>query len=234
MGTALPLSSSRDVTVLSAIPQGTIRPKWSRLVPTLSANPWLVTQRAIRTPIAASFASPTHTPVSPADAARVTPKSADGANQHFLEVAHVAVHVAAIRIEVDDRIADELTRAVIGDVAAAPGLDELDAPRGSASGVSSDVRSIVPRLDAERDDRRMLQEQQLIADRAGFSLLDQLPLQLQRVGVGDEAEAPDVRWRSRRRGRRHGSGPAVVEVLDAVLEKLRNRPASAPSTRRWS
>ena len=32
---------------------------------TLRAKPWLVIQRAIRTPIAASFSSPTQTPVSP-------------------------------------------------------------------------------------------------------------------------------------------------------------------------
>ena len=80
----------------------------------------------------------------------------------------------------------------------------------------------------------MLQEQQLIANRAGFSLLDELPLQLERVGVGDEAQAPDVRWRS---------GAGVADTAQAQpsskfssrsLKKLRNRPASAPSTRRWS
>ena len=46
----------------------------------------------------------------------------DRANQHFFEVAHVAMNVTAIRFEIDDGITDELTGAVIGDVSAAPGF----------------------------------------------------------------------------------------------------------------
>src|SRR5207249_5553886 len=48
-----PRSFAMEVTPLSLMPHGTMRLKWSRLVFTFSANPWLVTQRAIRTPIAA-------------------------------------------------------------------------------------------------------------------------------------------------------------------------------------
>ena len=44
-----------DVTPLSEMPHGTIRPKGVRSVLTLSAKPWLVTQREMRTPMAASF-----------------------------------------------------------------------------------------------------------------------------------------------------------------------------------
>ena len=39
--------------------------KWPRSVVTFSANPWLVIQREMRTPMAATFSSPTHTPVRP-------------------------------------------------------------------------------------------------------------------------------------------------------------------------
>ena len=47
-------------------------------------------------------------------------------DQHFLEIAHVAVDVAAVGLQIDDGIADELAGAVVGDVAAAPGLEHFD------------------------------------------------------------------------------------------------------------
>jgi hypothetical protein len=55
------------------MPHGTIRLKYSRSVVTLNAKPWLVTQRAIRTPIAASLSRPTHTPVRPSTRPAPTP-----------------------------------------------------------------------------------------------------------------------------------------------------------------
>ena len=55
----------RDVMTTPLIPQGTMRSKLARSVVTLRANPWLVIHRAMRTPMAASFSRPTHTPVSP-------------------------------------------------------------------------------------------------------------------------------------------------------------------------
>src|SRR5690606_25618703 len=49
------------------------------------------------------------------------------ADESFLDVADVAVQVAAVGLEVQDGIADELSRAVIGDIPAAAGLEEFDA-----------------------------------------------------------------------------------------------------------
>src|SRR4029079_11482197 len=48
-------------------------------------------------------------------------------NQHLLEVAHVAVHVAPLRLQVEDRIADDFPGTVVGDVAAASRFVDLDA-----------------------------------------------------------------------------------------------------------
>src|SRR5439155_16938108 len=42
-------------------------------------------------------------------------------NQHFLQIANVAMDVAAIGFQIDDRIPDDLTGTVIGDVATATG-----------------------------------------------------------------------------------------------------------------
>ena len=64
-----------EVTPLSVIPQGTIHRKALRSGETLRAKPWLVTQRDRRTPMAAIFSSPTHTPVSPGTRPAWMPKS---------------------------------------------------------------------------------------------------------------------------------------------------------------
>ena len=64
---------------------------------TFSANPWLVIQRAMRTPIAASFSSPDPDAGQPVDALRRDAVVGRGADQDLFEIAHVAVHVAAIR-----------------------------------------------------------------------------------------------------------------------------------------
>ena len=52
-----------------------------------------------------------------------------GTDEDGFEVAHVAVDVAAARVQVDDGITDELPGTVIGDVAAPAGLMDLDIAR---------------------------------------------------------------------------------------------------------
>src|SRR5690606_21046332 len=49
----------------------------------------------------------------------------------FLDITDVAMQIAAIRLEVEDGVTDELTGAVIGDVATAPGLEQFDGTRGT-------------------------------------------------------------------------------------------------------
>ena len=78
------------------MPHGTIRSNCERSVFTLSAKPWLVTQREMRTPMAASFASPTQMPVRPGTRVAAMPNVRHGPDQHLLEIAHVPMHVAAI------------------------------------------------------------------------------------------------------------------------------------------
>ena len=69
---------------MSARPQGTIRPKCERFVATLKAKPWLVTHREMRTPMAASFSSPTQTPVNPSDLNPQVPPPVDWVVQKAL------------------------------------------------------------------------------------------------------------------------------------------------------
>jgi hypothetical protein len=101
------------------------------------------------------------------------------------------VHVAAVGFQIEDRITDELTRAVERDVAAAAGLEERDTFRRERVGRLEHVRSVVPCLRAERDDGWMFEEQQLVGNAPLLALLDERVLQIERRLVFDRAEAPD-------------------------------------------
>ena len=162
-GTERPSSASSDVTPWSAIPQGTMRRKKSRSVFTLNANPWLVTQREMRTPMAPIFSGPrgvsTHAPDSPLRRAGRHAEIRAHADHQLLEVPHVRVHVAPIRLEVDHRVAHELPRAVVGHVAAAPRLVHLDAAGRQHLRRRDDVRAGAVRFHAERDDVRVLEQE---------------------------------------------------------------------------
>jgi hypothetical protein len=109
------------------------------------------------------------------------------------------------------------------DVAAAPGLDHLDAVAREFLRRGDDVGPIVACLDPERDDGRMLEEQQLIGDRTGPARVDELLLERERLGVADEPQPSDLE----RPQSQPSSNPS-----SRSLTNVRKRPASAPSTRR--
>ena len=88
------------------------------------------------------------------------------------------MHVAAVGTQIEDRVADELSGAVVGDVAAATGFEDLDAARGELLGRRHDVSARRRQLDAERQDVRMLQQQQRVGDAVRAALLDERALQL--------------------------------------------------------
>jgi len=102
------------------------------------------------------------------------------------EIGDVAADVAAIGLEVDDRVRHELTRPVIRDVAAAPGFEERDALRRALLGADDDVLAL--RAAAEGDDGVVLEEEQRIADLSGDALLDEAFLEAMRFVVADPTE----------------------------------------------
>ena len=186
-GISAPTSRSSEVTPRSSIPQGTINRKNSRSVLTLKAKPWLVTQREMRTPMAPIFSAapelpgpcrpirwirrprrPTRDP-----GAREAGNAPGGdavagahADHHLFEVAHVAVDVAPVGIEVDDRIPDDLPGPVVGHVAAAAGLGDLDAERAAASSSGARMCDRPPSpFTPEREHVRMLQQEQRVGNR---------------------------------------------------------------------
>ena len=107
----------------------------------MNAKPWLVIQREMRTPIAPIFSAPTHVPVRPVIRPAVDAVVGADANHHLFEVAHVAVHVAAVGPQIEDRIADDLAGPVIRHVAAAAGLVHRDAELGEPVVGRDDVRA---------------------------------------------------------------------------------------------
>ena len=122
----------------------------------------------------------------PLDAPARNPILGDRTDQHLFDVAHVAVHVTAIRLEVDDRVADQLARPVIGHVAAAPCLMDFDGVCCALRFVCEDVRRVGAA--SEREDVRVFEQQQLLVAFAAAQALDGLLLQAQAVGVTRQSE----------------------------------------------
>ena len=109
-------------------------------------------------------------------------------DERLLEVAHVALDVLPVLAEIEDRVADELARAVERRLAAAVGLGDLDVR------VLGDVE-LARRLRAaaDRHDRRVLEEDDGLRDRALRDGAGERPLQLERLAVRDEAEVHEIR-----------------------------------------
>ncbi len=111
-----------------------------------------------------------------------------GPDHHLFEVAHVAVDVASVGAEVEDGVAHDLPGAVVGDVAAAAGLEHVEA--AGAQGLRGEEQVLGPGVASQGEDRLVLEEQQGVGYVAGLSLGHQARLQLEAFGVGDPAESP--------------------------------------------
>ena len=131
-----PSSRVSEVIRQASIPQGTTHSNGCRSLATLTARPWVVIPRRTWIPIepilraspAGGGSAPTQTPVSPSISPASTPEVADRGDHRPLHQPDVLVHVVGLRqlAQVDDRIGDQLAGAVVGDPAAAVGLDDLD------------------------------------------------------------------------------------------------------------
>jgi hypothetical protein len=101
------------------------------------------------------------------------------------------MNVAAIWFEVDDGIPNRLTGSMVGDVAATPGLKYCDPTGIERLRGREDVRSPAIASHAERQNMRVLDEQQRVADPSGPTVFDQCALQRERVCVRHQAESAD-------------------------------------------
>ncbi len=153
------------------MPQGMIHSKSRRSVVTLSAKPCEVT--ALRDVDAdggdlfLADAAARHRPDAGefADALRHHAEVAAGADQHLFQQANIidraevwAFFSGKIAAQIDDGIADQLTGTVVGYVAAAIDLVQLDSALREQFVAGQNVGAMG--VAAKREDRRMLQEKQ--------------------------------------------------------------------------
>ena len=121
--------------------------------------------------------------------------------------------------QVEDRVADELAGPVVGGLPAAVDLDDVDLR------AFGDVHLPLLGAPAERDRRRVLEEEHRVGQRAVGDAGRGRPLQLERLAVVDGAEVDEVR-RSSNRFRPRPAG--------ARAGRAGSGRRSAPSTSRWS
>ena len=143
------------------------------------------------------------------EARRLDPERADRLDERALEQADVALDVRAVALQVEDRVADELARPVVGRLAAAVRFHDLGLDPGR------DVELSRVCAAAERDHRRMLEEEDRVGPRARGDVSRDRPLELPGLHVRHAAELQDVRGdhgaRVLRRSRRD------ARALDEVL-----------------
>ncbi len=146
------------------------------------------------TPIAAIFAcfawaSPVQTPV-PAGSRNAKIRNEPNASINDLfDGANIGDHIPFPFTQIDDRIADDLAGAVVGDIAAAVGSDEFDA--GAREEFRGGEKIFIVSVAAHGDDVRMFDEQKLIRDFATLALGDQVLLESEGFGVADKTKIPD-------------------------------------------
>ena len=114
--------------------------------------------------------------VAPAAGMAVAPPGDDvvggaGRDERRLERTHERAHQQAALVQPDDRIGHELTGAVVRDLPAALGPLDRDAASGEFIVAREDVGRVG--VAAQGQDGRMLQEQELVPDRAGHALVDE-------------------------------------------------------------
>lgn len=110
----------------------------------------------------------------------------EGSNQHLFDVAHVAVNIAAVRLEVDDGIADKLSGPVIGHVAATACFVNFNCFGLELLLICEDVGAVGPA--PEREYVWVLEEQQLFRALTGAKPLNCAFLKLEAVVVWNKAQ----------------------------------------------
>jgi hypothetical protein len=129
---------------------------------------------------------------APRNALRADAALAGGADQRLFQPTHIIHHAKPLarRVpvlpQVEDGIADKLPRSVVRHIAAA--LDDMqrNAPRGKLLVRGDNV--FAPRIASQGKHRRVLQEQQRIADGAGTAQLNEAVLQGECAVVGHAPE----------------------------------------------
>jgi len=101
--------------------------------------------------------------------------------------------VAAIGAQVENRIAHDLSRPVVRHVPATAGFVNLDSGLRQLFRRGDNVGTAAVAFYAERDHRRMLEEQQNVRQPVGATLLDESALHDERIRIPDGAESSNLK-----------------------------------------
>jgi hypothetical protein len=127
---------------------------------------------------------------------RADSEVSQGPQEHLFEVAHVPPDVASVRVEVQNGIADQLSRTVKRHLPAPVGLEELDAELAPSLRSEQNVRC--RRVPSEGEHRLVLEEEKRFGTAAGDPR-GRLSLEAERAPVADAPEPQrfDTAGRSR-------------------------------------
>lgn len=113
-----------------------------------------------------------------------------GVDEDLLEAAHIGDDVPPPVPQIENRVAHHLPRTVIGDVAAAVGFEKLDT--GALEHLRARQQVLAPPVAAHGDHVRVLEQEQLVGDRAKLAASDQLGLQVERLTVAETPQNPQL------------------------------------------
>ncbi len=149
-----------------------------------------------------------------------------GAGHDFFEGADVPADVALDFLEIEDGVANDLTWAVISDVAAAIGGVKLDIFLTKNMFRGEKIGTIAAA--AEGDDVGMFTEEEHIIDSVGFSGRDEALLEGVGVGVAEQAKVGNQQVRHRARSvRAYWSQSSTTFAVGIILRK--RAPQDDPS-----
>ena len=161
-----------------------------------------------------------HTPVSPGERSAGDAQRGQRGDEPGLELAQVPVEIFPVLAQVEDRISHELARPVVGHVAAALDLRDLEpAPLELRRGERQAARAGAA---PQRDHRLVLhQEQEILVPLSRHPLPAEGSLQLEHLAVGappeiDDAQACAHTASADRTGGRGGATAAVRPTPSAA------------------
>ena len=149
---------------------------------------WIPIEPILRASPAGGGSSPTQTPVSPSNRPRLDAVVGERGDHRRAPCLPTKAGTLIPEPEVHDRIGDELSGAVVGEPAAAVGVDDLD-PLHPVP-VLAHRQLVGRRATPARVDGRMLEQQQRVGHGAGRALGGDRLLQPRGLLVADEAR-PD-------------------------------------------
>jgi hypothetical protein len=100
--------------------------------------------------------------------------------------------VLAVGPEIENRVPDDLARAVIRDIAATPRLEHVYAQRREPLRSRNDVASCAPVPDADGEHVWVFEHDERVRNGSCPALLDQLTLQFQRFAVRHAAHTANL------------------------------------------